>query len=177
MPASDIPVINISEVLERPDLMQARDRRGIFEAKLGLIGKALGTRQIGINLTMVPPRSKAFPRHYHYTNDEMFIVLEGIGVLHYGETDHPLRPLDVIHIASGTGIPFQIENDGETELRYLALSAMAETDVFVYPDSGKMGIMSKGVPFRDLAGDGLGRLMKFIPAETEADYYDREPEA
>ncbi|MEL6232900.1 MAG: cupin domain-containing protein [Pseudomonadota bacterium] len=177
MTKTSLPVANIADVVDTPDLVLTRDRKGVFEAKLALIGKALGTKQIGINLTMVPPQSKAFPRHYHYVNDELFLVLEGTGVLHYGEEDTPLKPMDVIYIEAGTGTPFQIENNSDAELRYLALSGMVESDLFVYPDSNKMGIMAKGVPFRDLSGEGLQRVMKFIPAETEAGYYDREPEA
>ena len=85
--------------------------------------------------------------------------------------------MDVIHIAAGTGIPFQIDNTSDAELRYLALSTLDPTVVFVYPDSNKLGIMAKGAPFRDLSGEGLERLIKFIPAETEEDYYYREPDA
>ncbi|MEO0914622.1 MAG: cupin domain-containing protein [Pseudomonadota bacterium] len=171
------PVVNIEDILQSEEHTLTRERRGVYASKLGLIGKALGTENIGVNVTIVPPRSKAFPRHYHYHNDEMFIVLQGSGTLHYGEEAYPLEPFDVIHIAAGTGIPFQLANTSDDELYYLALSTLDPTDVFVYPDSGKMGIMAKGAPFRDLSGEGLPRLMKFIPGETEVDYYDRDPEA
>lgn len=171
------PVVNIHDIANDPDFVLKRDRKGNFEAQLALIGKALGTKSIGINLTVVPAKSKAFPRHYHYHNDEMFIVLEGTGTLHFGDDDYPLKPFDVINIEAGTGIPFQIDNTSDAELRYLALSTLDPTDLFVYPDSNKLGIMAKGAPFRDLSGEGLQRVIKFIPAETEEDYYFREPEA
>lgn len=171
------PVVNIQDIANDPDFLLTRARKGSFEAQLALVGKALGSKGIGINLTIVPPRSKAFPRHYHYHNDEMFIVLVGTGTLHYGDADFPIEPMDVINIEAGTGVPFQIDNTSDTELRYLALSTLDPTDIFVYPDSKKLGIMAKGAPFRDLSGDGLPRLIKFIPAEAEEDYFFREPEA
>ena len=171
------PVVNINEIANDPDFVLIRDRKGSFEAKLALIGKALGTNGMGINLTMVPPHSKAFPRHYHYHNDEMFILLEGTGILHFGDEDIPLKPFDVVHIEAGTGIPFQIDNISDQELRYLALSTLDPTDIAVYPDSNKMGLFAKGAPFRDLSGDGLPRLTKFIAVEEEVDYYHREEDA
>ncbi|MBC6408259.1 MAG: cupin domain-containing protein [Rhodobacteraceae bacterium] len=68
-----------------------------------------------------PPKSKAaFPRHYHYQNDELFVILEGRETLHYGDTDYPLKPMDVVSILAGTGLPFQIDNTGDNEMRYLA---------------------------------------------------------
>lgn len=171
------PIVNIADIAADPDHLHVRERRGSFEATLALVGKALGTKKIGINLTMVPPRSKAFPRHFHYSNDEMFVVIEGSGVLHYGEDSFPISPMDVINIEAGTGIPFQIENSSNAELKYLALSTLDPTDVFVYPDSNKMGVMANGAPFRDLSAGGLARLTKFIHAEETAGYYDREPDA
>ena len=171
------PVINIADVLADPGLVDDRARRGVFEAKVGMIGRALGTRNIGINITVVPPRSKGFPRHYHYVNDEMFVVLSGTGTLHYGDATFPLHPLDVIHIEAGTGIPFQIENDSDGELRYLALSTLIPADVFHYVDSDKWGVMGGGAPFNGLEGKGLPRFARWFDAEGLKGYYDGEPEA
>jgi len=130
-----------------------------------------------MNVTIVPPGKAAWPRHYHYNNDEMFLVLVGSGTLHYGEDDFALKPLDVVHIAAGTGIPFQIENTGAEELRYLAISTLNPADVFVYPDSNKVGIMSLAAPFRDLSGDGLKPFRKWINAGMSVGYWDDEPDA
>jgi len=172
------PIVNIATVIANPDLTEVRARRGKYESTLGLIGKALGTRGIGINVTIVPPGRAAFPRHYHFINDEMFIVLDGTGTLHFGEEDYPISPLDVIHIEGGTGTPFQIDNTSEGELRYLALSTLLPADLFHYPDSGKFGIMARGAPFRDLADpDGLPRFTRFIPGDASAGYYDGDPAA
>ena len=171
------PVVNIADVLADPALVDDRARRGVFQAKVGMIGRALGSKGVGINVTVVPPRSKAFPRHYHYVNDELFVVLEGTGVLHHGEDDHPLKPGDVVLIEAGTGIPFQIENDSDAELRYLGLSTLIPGDVFHYVDSGKHGVMAGRAPFSAALGEGLAPFVRFFDETGPKGYYDGEPEA
>ena len=174
------PVVNVDEVLTQSEYTDTNPERGKFQARFGFIGKALGTRKIGINVTVVPAGKAAWPRHYHYNNDEMFLVLEGTGTLHHGEDDYPIKPMDVIHIEAGTGIPFQIENTGTEELRYLALSTLDPADVFVYPDSQKVGIMSLAAPFRDLSGQadgGLEPFRRWISTDMSVGYWDNEPDA
>lgn len=172
------PVINVVDVLADPDHVIENPERGAFQARLALIGRALGTGQIGINMTVVPPGKRAFPRHYHYVNDEIFVVLSGTGTLHYDEDDYPLKPLDVVSIRAGTGIPFQIDNTGEEEMRYLALSSLIPADVFHYVDSDKLGVMAGAVPFRDLSSEGgLPRMAKWMWRETRVGYWEGEAEA
>jgi len=171
------PIANAEDVLADPEACVVFPERGAFAARLAPVGRVLGTTKIGINMTVVPPGRKAFPRHYHFVNDEAFVILSGTGTLHYGDTDHPLRPLDVVHIAAGTGIPFQIENTGTRELRYLALSSMIPADVFHYVDADKYGVMANGVPFHALDTEGLPRFARWIWPETDVGYWEGETEA
>jgi len=171
------PVVNIHDILNDPKLVDDRPRRGKFEAKIGMIGRALGSTGVGINVTVVPPRSKAFPRHYHYVNDELFVVLEGAGVLHYGDEDWPLQPLDVVLIEAGTGIPFQIENTSDAELRYLGLSTLLPGDVFHYPDSGKHGVIAGRAPFSAALGGTLSPFVRFFDDTGPKGYFEGEPDA
>jgi len=76
----------------------------------------------------------------------VFLILAGTGELRYGNTSHPLREGDVI--ACPTGGPetaHQIINTGTVEMRYLAVSNVADTEVCEYPDSGKF-LVSTGTP-------------------------------
>ena len=145
--------------------------------RLGKIGEALGGDKIGINVTVVPPRSNAFPRHYHYVNDEAFVVLTGTGTLRYGDAHHPIKPGDVIYIKAGTGIAFQLQNTGDEEMRYLGLSSMIPADVFYYPDSDKHGIMANGVPFHSLPTEGLERFAKWVERDHGVGYYHNDSHA
>lgn len=171
---STTPICNIDDIFDDPAFVRVNEERGRFQARFGLLGKALGTGKIGLNVTEVPAGKTAWPRHYHYNNDEMFIVLAGTGVLHYGDDDFPLAEMDVAHIEAGTGIPFQIENTGEVTLRYLALSSLDPADVMVYPDSGKIGIMSLAAPHRNLSGEGLQPFRRWIGQDMEIGYWEGE---
>lgn len=173
-PADRPPVVNIDAVLADPTLTDTNGPRGRFHATLGFVGRALGTRNIGVTVTVVPAGRKAWPRHYHFANDEMFVILAGEGTLHYGEADHPLRAGDVVHIEAGTGVPFQIENTSAAELRYLALSTLRHPDVFVYPDSDKVGFVAGTGPMRPDTADGRPRLIHFLREDMRAGYWDGE---
>src|SRR5690606_8871683 len=48
-----------------------------FEARIAMVGAALGMRQLGCNLFTVPAGKRAFPFHNHHAVEELFIIIEG----------------------------------------------------------------------------------------------------
>ncbi|HEY5677991.1 MAG TPA: cupin domain-containing protein, partial [Myxococcales bacterium] len=97
---------------------------------------------IGASWFEIQPGKKAFPHHFHLANEEAVFVLEGEGVLRLGDEEHRLRAGD--YVAFPPGPPgHQIVNRGTVPLRYLALSTMREPEVAVYPDSKKIGVLSR----------------------------------
>jgi uncharacterized cupin superfamily protein len=167
------PVANIDAVLSDPALTDRNGPRGNFDATLGFIGRALGSRDIGVTITVVAPGKRAWPRHYHFANDELFVILSGSGTLDYGNEMYPLKANDVVSIVAGTAIPFQIINTSQAELRYLAISTLKHPDVFVYPDSDKVGVMAGGPPMRE-AREGAEKFVRFIHADHRVGYWDGE---
>jgi hypothetical protein len=61
------PVVNIADV----PLREGGDGAG-FVAKLGRVGPLVGAQKLGCQLHVVPAGKKAFPRHAHHANEEMF---------------------------------------------------------------------------------------------------------
>ena len=166
------PVVNLDAILDDPDHSDSNRHGDRVAARIGLLGKALGTSQIGMTVTVTDPGKAAWPRHFHHVNEEVFIILSGEAVLRYGEARQPLRAGDVARIAPGTKIPFQLVNEGAEPLRYLALSGLSATDVFEYPDSGKIGVLTGGGgPMRGPHGRRF-----FAPLDAECGYWDGEPE-
>ncbi len=156
------PFVNLSEV-EFNDV----EANGFYTSQRAQFSAAIGARQLGYNLTELPPGSAQCPFHSHRAEEEMFLILDGEGELRFGDQRYRIKKHDVI--ACPTGGPdtaHQIINTGSATLRYLALSVLADVEVCEYPDSSKVGVFANGA--------NVPRLRKLIRSESEVDYYDRE---
>ncbi|HHI77253.1 MAG TPA: cupin domain-containing protein, partial [Gammaproteobacteria bacterium] len=67
-----------------------------YQARMVQIGRLLGARKLGCRLVVLPPGKAAWPLHAHHVNEELFLVLEGRGLLRLGDARHPLRAGDVV---------------------------------------------------------------------------------
>lgn len=154
------PLINLDDISAFDDV----EENGIFTSKRALFSGAIGARKLGYNLTVLPPGKVQCPFHAHRAEEEMFLILDGEGELRFGDQRYPLRRHDVIACPTGGAeVAHQIINTGTTELRYLALSTLADVEVCEYPDSRKISIFAGG-----------GSLRKIFRTDTTVDYYDRE---
>src|SRR5262245_62115303 len=157
------PIMNLDEIVEFDDV----EENGIYSSSRALFSGRIGARQLGYNLTVLPPGKVQCPFHNHHGEEEMFLILEGEGELRFGDQRYPLRRHDVIACPpGGPDVAHQIINTGTTTMRYLALSTRVEVDACEYPDSGKVMIGAGNHPST--------RLWKMFRAESVVDYYDRE---
>lgn len=137
------PVRNLDSLTDSREIRHG-DR---FEARIFPLSSLLGAQRLGYNLTVVPPGKRAFPFHNHHANEELFFVIEGQGMLRYGDAEVPVRVGDVIACPpGGPETAHQLLNTGESPLRYLAISTAIDTDIFQYPDSGKFGAVGGRKP-------------------------------
>ncbi len=162
------PILNLAD-LEYERTIEHGDR---FEARLAPVGERIGANKLAYNVTAVPPGKRAFPKHNHHVNEELFFILEGEGTLRFGEAEHPVKTGDFICCpAGGTDVAHQIVNTGAAELRFIALGTAIETDVFQYPDSGKFGFAT-GRPNGGRVSDS--RLYGFYREDSKVPYFDGE---
>ncbi len=160
------PVLNIADV----PVQEAGDGAG-FAAKVGSFGKLIGSTGLGVMLHVVEPGKKAFPRHNHHQRHELFVILEGEGTYRFGDGSYPVKAGDVC--AAPTGGPetaHQIVNTGTAVLKYLGISTMTETEVVEYPDSGKIGVVSRF----DWATMSGGVRHMFRKSDAAIPYHDGE---
>lgn len=161
------PVLNIDEV----PLREMAHGDG-FASRLGRIGPLIGAKKLGCQLHVVPAGKKAFPRHAHHVNEEMFFIVSGEGTYRAGDETFPIRSGDVIAAPPGDGsTAHQIVNTSDDELRYLGFSTRHDPEVVEYPDSGKFAVASMVPEDTGLRGARvafIGRL------ENSIDYWDGE---
>ena len=66
------PFVNLAEV-EFTDV----EENGFYTSKRAQFSASIGARQLGYNLTELPPGSAQCPFHSHRAEEEMFLILEG----------------------------------------------------------------------------------------------------
>jgi uncharacterized cupin superfamily protein len=156
------PMINL-DALEFDDV----ETNGLYTSRRATISDLIGARQLGYNLTELPPGKAQCPFHSHHAEEEMFFILDGEGELRFGDQRFPLRRHDVIACPTGGAeVAHQIINTGSETLRYLVVSTVAEIESCEYPDSGKISIV---------VGKRGARTVRLMFRQTaDVDYYDGE---
>jgi uncharacterized cupin superfamily protein len=156
------PIMNLDEVV-----FDDVEDNGFFTSSRAQISDLIGARELGYNLTVLPPGKAQCPFHSHHAEEEVFVILEGEGELRFGDRRYPIRRHDVIACpCGGAEVAHQIINTGTVTMRYLALSTVAEVESCEYPDSQKISIVA--------GPRGRRGVREMFRAETGVDYYDRE---
>src|SRR5262249_6910289 len=140
------PILNIADV----ETFNA-DHDELFGASHGLLARPLGAVKIGASVARVQPGHAAFPIHHHYGSEEHFFIVSGTGLLRHGSETYPVKPGDyIVHPPGGPEQAHQLVNTGSETLVYLSIGAMVAPEVVGYPDSGKVGVMTKSWPEKGL---------------------------
>ncbi len=116
-----------------------RDAPPGFRARRARIGYELGTELIGTSLWELPPGEAAYPYHFHYSDEELVIVLSGRPSLRTPDGVRELKEGEAVGFPLGEGGAHQILNHTDKPATFLALSSNGRTDIVVYPDSDKIG--------------------------------------
>jgi uncharacterized cupin superfamily protein len=112
-------------------------------SKRSRIGRQAGAERIGVSLYELPAGARPWPYHYQHANEEMIIVLAGHPHLRTPDGWRQLEPGEVVPFPRGPAGAHQVENRADHPARYLMLSEMNAPEAIVYPDSGKVGVLSR----------------------------------
>ena len=142
-------------------------RAPLYDSLAARLGTGTAAQKLGASIDTVAPGKRSCPYHFHYAQEEMFVVLEGAGTLRVAGEMLPLRAGDVVFIPPGPEYPHQLINTSDAPLKYLSISTQEQPEICEYPDSGKF-----------LAEAMVGRTTNFevIQAKGESvDYWLGEP--
>jgi uncharacterized cupin superfamily protein len=144
-----------------------QEREG-FTYRRAQVGRQAGGERLGASLFEIPPGEATFPYHHHTANEEMLIVLSGRPALRTPEGWRELEEGEVVAFPVGEQGAHQIANRTSELVRLLMISEMNAPEVNLYPDTGKVGAMT-----RPPGGRGPGDRWEFR-AEDAVDYWEAE---
>ncbi len=159
------PAPQLPPVAPRPDTIVALDDvegvpthrgRNVRRVRRDL-GRAAGSRRSGLTHITVDPGARSSPQHCHSVEEELFVVLDGDGVVLLGDDEHPVRAGSVVSRPPSTGVAHCFRA-GEHGMTLLAYGTRDPADMCWYPDSSK-------VAFRGL---------RVIARVERLDYWDGE---
>jgi uncharacterized cupin superfamily protein len=129
-------IVNAAAVPAEP-----ADRGRIVRTRRNL-GRAAGSVTTGLQHVEVAPGKESAPLHCHSVEEELFVVLDGDGVLVLDDEETPVRSGHIVSRPPGTGVS-HLFRAGESGLTYLAYGTRDPADMCYYPRSNK--IMFRGI--------------------------------
>jgi uncharacterized cupin superfamily protein len=134
-------IVNLADVepatMQRPRI--ARTRRDL--------GRAVGSVAAGLQHVEVVPGMLATPQHCHSAEEEIFVILDGDGVLLLGSDEIPVRAGHVIARPPGTAVAHALRA-GDAGLTFLAYGTREPNDIVYYPRSNNVILRGVGVVAR-----------------------------
>jgi uncharacterized cupin superfamily protein len=155
-----------SGIVSMHEVPQEEWQEGRFGGRDQDLGRAAGSVRVGLRREVISPGKQSGPRHAHMTEEEIFVVLRGRGMLLRSEERVAVGAGDVAAFPAGTGVAYAFVADPEEELEILSIGERKENEVIVYPDSGKL--LVGGIV------DEAGRRHNRVGRLREADYFDGE---
>lgn len=134
------------------------------------LARRLGGDMLGASIYVIGPGQKSFPYHFHHSNEEMLIVLEGSAKVRTPDGDEVAETGDAMIFPRGPSGAHQVINNSDSEVRILMISTMVEPEIAEYPDTGKIGVFAGLAP----GAAGHADLRKFLDGSAEVDYFEGE---
>lgn len=151
--------------INEPLFDEPREHPG-FRCLRARLSRQTGSERLGLSLWELPPGEAAYPYHYHLTEEELLVVLDGRPSVRTPKGWRELAEGEVVTFLRGEHGAHQIVNRTENTVRFLAFSTYGEPDIVIRPDSKTLDACER-LP------DGSGLRAIFRLADT-VDYYDGE---
>ena len=128
-----MPKVVLPDWVDEPDPLHPVLGSGCGPYRYRLLSDPGGLSQFGAFLEELPPGSRSGHRHWHETEDELILMLEGEVVLvEDGET--VLRPGDAAAWPAGAALGHRLDNRSDRPARYLVIGTRNLRDRVHYTD-------------------------------------------
>ena len=144
------------------------ERAPLYDSVGARLAQGTAATKLGISVDTVAPGKRSCPYHFHYAQEEAFVILSGEGTLRVAGEMVPIKAGDTIFIPPGPAYPHQIINTSNAPLEYLSISTRDSPEVVEYPDSGKYLASAK-------RGDDSYGFSRMHREKDDLDYWDGEP--
>ena len=149
-------IVNLESLKFKPDHTRENYR---YDFAPAVDAPAMGAKKLGCNVSLLPPGQFSCPYHFHHSEEELFLVLEGKAMLRQADQYREVTKGDLIFFSTNIEGAHQFYNHTELPFKYLTLSTMDALDVCEYPDSKKINVR---------------KLNKIFQAGTEVEYLKDE---
>lgn len=164
--------LKTANIINEHDLAwESKEHNSRFTYKKKSLSQNSGADKIGCSIYEVPAGKSAFPFHYHCSNEEAVFILEGNAELRFGEQSYFVSKGDYLTFPA-EGSAHQLINRGETVLKYMCISTMIEPDIKIYPDSGKVGVVSSCTKSGAMTANV--RVEKILKGDVEVGLWEGE---
>ena len=155
--------------LDQVELHSER-RDPLYDTLCARLANGTAAVKLGISVDIVAPGKRSCPYHFHYAQEEAFVVLDGEGTLRAAGEMLAIGRGDVIFVPSAPQYPHQIINTSGPPLKYMSIGTRDSLEVVECPDSGKYLAMAAGTV--DGAAHAFARMHR---TADDLDYWHGEP--
>lgn len=122
-----------------------------FQSKMKtvLVGDAIGSEKIYVNIDFVKPGGKSVKFHAHSKQEEFFLIMSGKGLLRMYGDEIPIKAGDVISKPAGKNIAHQFINNSSEVLQILDVGTREKGDVAIYPDENIVYLRDEKLVFNN----------------------------
>lgn len=120
-----------------------------YRHKYASMAKEMGANKLGFHCEILPPKAFSCPYHFHHSEEELFIVLEGKAILRQAGKFREVVKGDVVFFANAPEGVRQFYNHSDAPFKFFALSTKDPFEVCEYPDSRKISVRKIKKTFQD----------------------------
>lgn len=147
-------IININEAK-----VEDVPSEGAYQGGGAELSKPMGAKKLGYHLEFLRPGMFSCPYHWHHSEEELFLVLEGEATLRQDDNYRVVKKGDLIFFSNNKESAHQFYNHSKSNFRFIALSTKDDFEICEYPDSKKILVR---------------KADKILMSETNQDYWEGE---